>query len=94
LRVRQPIGKASGVFNTVRQFGAVLGVAILAAVFTAKGGYGTARTFTDGFAPAIAVSGALSLTGALAGLFIPGRNRMAPTAPVPSVPRLEPEPTR
>jgi MFS family permease len=90
----QEIGKASGVFNTLRQFAAVLGVAILAAVFTAKGGYGTARTFSDGFAPAIAVSGALSLTGALAGLFIPGRNRMARTAPVPAVPRLEPEPTR
>ncbi|MCW2942167.1 MAG: drug resistance transporter, EmrB/QacA subfamily [Actinomycetia bacterium] len=89
----QEIGKASGVFNTLRQFAAVLGVAILAAVFTAKGGYGTARTFSDGFAPAIAVSGALSLTGALAGLFIPGRNRMAQTAPVPAVPRLEPEPT-
>ncbi|MFI0373753.1 MFS transporter [Actinomadura sp. 1N219] len=65
------IGKASGVFNTVRQFAGVFGVAILAAVFAAEGGYGTAQTFADGFAPAIAVSGALSLAGALAGLLIP-----------------------
>ncbi|WP_460358228.1 MFS transporter [Actinoallomurus acanthiterrae] len=91
---RQEIGKASGVFNMLRQFAAVFGVAVLAAVFTAKGGYGTARTFSDGFAPAIAVSGALSLTGALAGLFIPGRSRMARQAPTPAVPRQEPELTR
>ncbi|MEV0406761.1 MFS transporter [Actinoallomurus sp. NPDC050550] len=87
----QEIGKASGVFNMLRQFAAVFGVAILAAVFTAKGGYGTARTFSDGFAPAITVSGALSLTGALAGLFIPGRSRTARQATTPAAPRPEPE---
>ncbi|TMQ92344.1 MFS transporter [Actinomadura soli] len=74
------IGKASGVFNTLRQFAAVFGVAILAAVFTAEGGYGTARAFADGFAPAIAVSGALSLAGALAGLLIPRPDRAPRTA--------------
>jgi hypothetical protein len=90
----QEIGKASGVFNTLRQFAAVFGVAVLAAVFTGKGGYGTARTFFDGFAPAIAASGALSLTGALAGPFIPGPNRATQTASVPSAPRPAPAPTR
>ncbi|MFI0485824.1 MFS transporter [Actinomadura sp. 9N215] len=88
------IGKASGVFNTVRQFAAVFGVAILAAVFTAGGGYGTAHTFADGFAPAIAVSGALSLGGALAGLFIPRPGRALRTAPVPSVSRPAHKATR
>ncbi|MGH3239146.1 MAG: DHA2 family efflux MFS transporter permease subunit [Spirillospora sp.] len=65
------VGKASGVYNTLRQFAAVFGVAILAAVFSAEGGYGTAIAFTDGFAPAIVVSGALSLAGAVAGVLIP-----------------------
>ncbi|GLY86127.1 MFS transporter [Actinoallomurus iriomotensis] len=83
----QEIGKASGVFNMLRQFAAVLGVAVLAAVFTAKGGYGTARTFSDGFAPAIAVSGALSLAGALSGLLIPRRSRVARQPTVRAVPR-------
>ncbi|TDD98155.1 MFS transporter [Actinomadura rubrisoli] len=90
----QEIGKASGVLNTLRQIAAVFGVAVLAAVFSAKGGYGTARTFSDGFAPAIAVSGALSLAGAFAGLFIPGPNRAARMAPVPPVPRPAHEATR
>jgi EmrB/QacA subfamily drug resistance transporter len=88
------IGKASGVFNTLRQLAAVVGVAVAAAVFTAKGGYGTAQTFSDGFAPAIAVSAALSLAGALAGLFIPGPDRAARISPVSAVSRPAPEPTR
>ncbi|QXJ25129.1 MFS transporter [Actinomadura graeca] len=78
----QEIGTASGVFNTLRQFAAVLGVAVLAAVFGAKGGYGTAQTFSDGFAPAIAVSGALSLAGAFAAVLLrPARPRPGPADP-------------
>ncbi|MFC0038732.1 MFS transporter [Actinomadura rayongensis] len=81
----QRIGTASGVFNTLRQLAAVFGVAVLAAVFTAHGGYGGARAFADGFAPALAVSGAFSLAGAVAALLIP---RAARTAPTPAVPAL------
>ncbi|GAA2279803.1 DHA2 family efflux MFS transporter permease subunit [Actinomadura luteofluorescens] len=88
------IGKASGVFNALRQLAAVLGVAVAAAVFTAEGGYGTARTFSDGFGPALTLMGALSLAGALAGLFMPGPDRAARTSPAQPVPRPAPEPTR
>ncbi|RFS83185.1 DHA2 family efflux MFS transporter permease subunit [Actinomadura spongiicola] len=90
----QEIGKASGVFNTLRQFAAVFGVAILAVVFTARGGYGTAQTFTDGFAATVAASGALSLAGALASLAIPRRSRTVPARATAAVaaraPRTEP----
>lgn len=57
----EQIGKASGVFNTGRQIGGVLGVAVLALVFSKTGSYAGPAAFTNGFAPAIAVSGALSL---------------------------------
>lgn len=70
-------GKASGAFNMLRQLGAAFGIAILVAVFAAAGGYGSAQTFSDGFAPAIGVSAALSLLGAIAGLGLPGRRRVS-----------------
>jgi hypothetical protein len=35
--------------------------------------YASPGTFTDGFAPAIGVTAALSLVGALAGIALPGR---------------------
>ena len=69
-------GKASGAFNMLRQLGAAFGIAILVAVFAAAGGYGSAQTFNDGFAPAIGVSAAFSLLGAVVGLGLPGRRRV------------------
>src|SRR6266516_4663109 len=67
------IGKASGTFNMLRQLGGAFGVAILAAVFAGVGSFGSAQAFSDGFAPAIGVSAALSLVGAIAGMLLPGR---------------------
>ena len=67
------IGKASGTFNMLRQLGAAFGVALLAAVFAGGGGFGSAQAFSNGFAPAMGVSAALSLVGAIAGLVLPGR---------------------
>jgi hypothetical protein len=66
------IGKASGTFSTMRQLGGAFGVAILVAVFAGSGGYGTAQAFSDGFVPAIAVSAALALAGAVAGSMLRG----------------------
>jgi predicted MFS family arabinose efflux permease len=75
------IGKASGVFSTMRQLGGAFGVAILAAVFTAAGSYASPAAFSDGFAPALAAAAGLALAGGLAGLVLPGRRNQAESAP-------------
>jgi EmrB/QacA subfamily drug resistance transporter len=64
------IGKASGTFNTLRQLGGAVGVAVLAAVFAGAGGYASPAEFSAGFGRAIGVAAALSLGGALAGCFV------------------------
>jgi EmrB/QacA subfamily drug resistance transporter len=67
------IGKASGTYGTMRQLGGVFGVAIAVALFTGAGSFVSPGAFSDGFVPAIAVSAALSLGGALTGFAIPAR---------------------
>jgi EmrB/QacA subfamily drug resistance transporter len=67
------IGKASGLFNTLRQLGGVLGVAGAVAVFVRTGGYASAREFSDGFAAAMLATAGVSLAGALVGLRLRGR---------------------
>jgi hypothetical protein len=57
----------------MRQLGGAFGVAILAAVFTAAGGYASPGAFSDGFAPALAAAAGLSLAGGLVALALPGR---------------------
>jgi MFS family permease len=74
------IGKASGTFSTMRQLGGAFGLAIAVAVFTGAGSYASPGLFSNGFAPAIAVSAALSLCGALAGAAVPGRRLVRATA--------------
>jgi EmrB/QacA subfamily drug resistance transporter len=71
------IGKASGTFNMLRFLGAVFGIAILAAVFARTGSFGSPQAFNAGFAPAIGVSAALSLLGAVAGMWQPARRGVA-----------------
>jgi EmrB/QacA subfamily drug resistance transporter len=67
------IGKASGIFNMFRFLGGVLGIAIAVAVFSATGSVSSPQAFSAGFAAAIVVSATLSLLGAVAGLWQPGR---------------------
>jgi MFS family permease len=66
----QPIelGKASGTFSMMRQLGGAFGLAIAVAVFSGAGSYASPEAFSAGFGPALAVSAALSLCGALAGM--------------------------
>jgi EmrB/QacA subfamily drug resistance transporter len=71
------IGKASGTFSTTRQLGAAFGLAIVVAVFAGAGSYATPASFSDGFGPAIGVSAALSLAGAIAGLALRWRPAQA-----------------
>jgi EmrB/QacA subfamily drug resistance transporter len=73
------IGTAAGTNSMLRELGGVFGIAIAVAVFAAAGGYASAQAFTDGFGPALACSGGLSLLGALAGALVPSRVR-APDA--------------
>ena len=47
----QQAGQASGANNAIREVGGVLGVAVLASVFTGAGGYGSAQAFIDGLQP-------------------------------------------
>ena len=62
------VGTASGTYNMLRQLGGVFGVALMATVFSAAGGYTDPREFTDGFSPAMTVAAVLSLIGAVAAL--------------------------
>jgi EmrB/QacA subfamily drug resistance transporter len=66
-------GQASGATNTIREVGGVLGVAVLATVFTDAGGYGSPQDYVDGLVPAIWVGSAVLAAGALIALLVPGR---------------------
>ncbi|HVV30752.1 MAG TPA: MFS transporter [Mycobacteriales bacterium] len=67
------MNKASGTFNTVRQVGGALGIAILAAVFAAHGNDRSPLAFANGFAAAIVAAAVMAFVGAASGLFAPGR---------------------
>jgi EmrB/QacA subfamily drug resistance transporter len=69
------MGKASGVFNMGRFLGGVFGIALLVAVFATSDGSYSPATFRAGFAAAMKVAAALSLLGAVAGLWLPARLR-------------------
>jgi EmrB/QacA subfamily drug resistance transporter len=73
------MGKASGVFNMGRFLGGMFGIAALVAVFSLKGAVDSAARFSSGFAAAMMLAAALSLAGALAGLGLPARQRVAAT---------------
>ncbi|WP_129288260.1 MFS transporter [Streptomyces sp. GZWMJZ-114] len=75
-------GIASGVNNAVREVGGALGIAVLSAVFTARGGYGSAADFLDGLTPALWAGTGGVLLGAVIALLIP-RGGGAGTRPEP-----------
>jgi len=81
------MGKASGVQNTLQRFGAVFGVAIVAAVFSANGHLGSPATLISGFRPALAAAASLSLAGALTALGARAR-RSSPSASPRQAPAL------
>jgi EmrB/QacA subfamily drug resistance transporter len=68
-------GQASGANNAIRELGGVLGVAVLAAVFTGAGGFETPQAFVDGLVPAMWVGAAVLVLGGLIALLIPGKPR-------------------
>jgi EmrB/QacA subfamily drug resistance transporter len=68
-------GQASGATNAIRELGGVLGIAVLASVFTAAGGYASPAIFVAGLRPAVVVGAAVLGAGAIAALAVPGRRR-------------------
>ncbi len=85
-------GIASGANNALREVGGALGVSVLAAVFAARGGYGSPRLFVDGTVPALWIGAGAVALGALVALLIPGRRSAGRPTPEPAAPGpVEPE---
>jgi MFS family permease len=79
-------GQASGANNAIRELGGVFGVAVLAAVFTANGGYRSGQQFVDGMTPAVLIGAALVAVGAIAAFAIkrtPQQKRIATATDTP-----------
>jgi EmrB/QacA subfamily drug resistance transporter len=70
---RDEEGIASGATNALRELGGVFGIAVLASVFSAHGGYTSGQAFVDGLRPAVAVGAAGVFLAALALLAVPRR---------------------
>ena len=64
------LGKAAGTLNTIQQFGAVFGVAVVTAVFNTHGSLATSAAVTSGYRAALAVSAGASVLGAVVALGI------------------------
>jgi EmrB/QacA subfamily drug resistance transporter len=72
-------GLASAANNMIREVGGVLGIAVLVAIFSAAGGYGSGQAFVDGLVPAVYTGAAVLALGAIAALQVPRiRNTVAP----------------
>ncbi|WP_330298059.1 DHA2 family efflux MFS transporter permease subunit [Streptomyces sp. NBC_00503] len=68
-------GKAAGANSALREVGGALGVAVLASVFSARGGYETGQSFTDGTVPALWIGAAVVAVAAALALLLPGRDK-------------------
>ncbi|EFL34214.1 transmembrane efflux protein [Streptomyces viridochromogenes DSM 40736] len=83
----QEQGIASGANNALREVGGALGIAVMASIFAAQGGYETGQTFVDGMRPALVVGSAVVALAGIAALLIPTRRRTerqaTPSAPAP-----------
>ncbi len=74
-------GQASGATNAIRETGGVLGVAVLATIFTHAGGYGSPQAFVNGLQPALWVAVAMLGAGTLAVLALPFSTKAGVTEP-------------
>ena len=79
-------GQASGATNAIRELGGVLGVAVLASVFSSAGSYASPQAYTDGLVAALPIGAAVLAVGAVAALFVPGIgvSRAVSRVPIPS----------
>jgi EmrB/QacA subfamily drug resistance transporter len=81
---RSEEGIASGTANALREVGGVFGVAVLASVFAAYGGYATPHTFALGLQPAVAVGAAVVGLSALVLLAVPRRSGLVDEVELPA----------
>jgi len=70
-------GKASGVNSAVREVGGVLGVAVLASIFSQAGSYATPDAFVEGLVPATWVGAGVLAAAALVALALPRRHAVS-----------------
>jgi len=64
-------GQASGATNAIRELGGVLGIAVLATVFTSHGSYTSPQAFVNGLLPAMWVGVGVLALGALIAAVLP-----------------------
>jgi EmrB/QacA subfamily drug resistance transporter len=74
-------GQASGATNAIRELGGVLGVSVLATVFSAHGGFSSPQAYVDGLIPAVWVGAAVLFAGAFVALLVPNKRRERAAAP-------------
>jgi len=68
-------GQASGATNAIRELGGVLGIAILATVFTSHGSYTSPQAYVNGLVPALWLGAAVLAGGALIAAALPFSTR-------------------
>src|SRR5438874_8029953 len=79
-------GQASGATNAIRELGGVLGIAVLATVFTSHGGYTSPQAYVSGLIPAMWVGVAVLAAGALIAAALPFSTRADAAAQLDTVP--------
>jgi len=85
-------GVASGANAAFRELGGVLGIAVLGAVFSSRGGYTSGHDYVSGLVPAVSVGAAVVAVGALTALALPGRRKLRAPVAASDVPVLRTEP--
>ncbi len=73
-------GQASGATNAIRELGGVMGIAVLATVFTGNGGYQSPSAFLSGLTPALWVGVGVLAVGSLVALVLPFNTRASAVA--------------
>ena len=83
---RDQEGIASGTNNAIRELGGVFGIAVLGAVFSARGGYTSGASFVTGLSDAVWVGGAAVAAAAAVAPALPRLRRAQAneTAPAPA----------
>ena len=64
-------GQASGATNAIRELGGVIGVAVLASLFSAHGSYTSPQAYTAGLTAAIPIGAVVLALGEVLALMVP-----------------------